>query len=161
MSLRAISRRGTVRRVVDGCATIEVSVPCSTCAQGACMGRQKPGSLTVQNLGVEAGDPVDVALAARQLNAACFGLFGPGVAWLLLLAAMSSNGMLASIGSTPGVLIGASGLIIALLVGAGIGRKSAARLAQGIAVRTLGGSVAHRSTDETQDRVPHVVQLNT
>lgn len=139
---RAVSRRGTVRGVADGCATIDVRVPCSTCAAGACIGRRKPTSLRVEAVrleeaGAAAGDQVSVSLAAGQLNSACLGLFGPGLFWLLSLAAASSLGILEHTGPWLGGLLAAGGLILALLIGSRLGRHAAGRLPGRIIVRRL------------------------
>lgn len=100
------------------------------------MSRQKPGALLVHDLPVKAGDAVDIALTAGRLAATCAGVFGPTIAWMLVLAVLGgpATGLL---GAPLGAAIGVAGIFMALLMGARSGRKSALQLAEQVRVRQV------------------------
>ena len=130
MMSRRIDRLGIVREVDQGSATIEVGVPCGGCSQIGCGSRRSAGYIQLAAAGVSPGERVRLSLDINALTRASLALFGPPLAWLalsgLLLVTLSEG----SAGGHPfGPVLFGCGMVIALGLGSGLGKRAGKRLA--------------------------------
>lgn len=116
-SVDRLTRQGVVADSGDGCATIEVGVPCDSCRQAGCVQRRDAGRFSVPGALLPIGDRVAVSLARRDLTAVCLKLFGPGLAWMLALAVIGSAEAHTGLGTSERLIIGLTGLGLALYMG--------------------------------------------
>lgn len=129
MTVRRLTRSGVVQAVSEGCATIEVGVPCGGCSQSGCMGRRSAGRIELAAVSWQPGDEVHLSLPVSRLTTASLAIFGLPTAWLagsaLVLAGFPGSGpMSAEFGP---VLIGC-GMVGAMTLGGWLGRRASGPL---------------------------------
>ena len=129
MSGRRLFREGVVLAVSEGCATIEVGVPCGGCRQVGCAGRRSTGHIELETPAGQPGDTVRLSLPASRLTRASLMTFGLPIAWLggsaLVLVHLPESG-LATFEFGPGLF--ACGMVGALLLGSWLGRRASRML---------------------------------
>lgn len=138
MNTRLLSRTGVVQQVNEGCATIEVGVPCGGCSQSGCAGRRSAGRIELAAGPWRPGDEVDLTLPVSRLTTASLATFGLPVAWLAgaaLLLASFPESRLALAGFGP-VLIGC-GMVAALILGGWLGRRASGTLDSALTAQRL------------------------
>lgn len=122
MNGRRLIRSGTVSRVGDGCALIDVSVPCTCCRVGCCGARPWSGaaSIEIENVGhatIGRGAEVALSISAGALARSSVRLFGPAIAWALCFALLAPAGW-------PAAIVGGVGLALALASGRALAVRS-------------------------------------
>lgn len=122
-----LTRQGLVAWSGEGCATIEVGVPCGSCRQAGCLQRRDTGRFTVEGAQFPVGEAVSITLARRDLTTVCMKLFGPGLAWMLALAVAGSTDVWLSLSLGMGecLCLGLTGLGLALYMGRRLVRSDA------------------------------------
>ncbi len=81
------------------------------------MQRRDAGLFTVPGTQLRVGDQVAISLSRRDLTAVCLKLFGPGLAWMLALAAIGTAEASSGLGMSERLMIGLTGLGLALYMG--------------------------------------------
>ncbi len=121
---RQLSHLGVVRNVSQGCATIEVSVPCAGCSHSGCAARRSAGQIQLAGSGLQPGDRVRLSLPASRITGLSLRLFGPPLALLVLAALMTSlfPGNLPGSNGLGPVLFGCA-MVGVLLLGSRLGRQ--------------------------------------
>lgn len=112
-----LSRQGRISAVADGCATIEVSVPCSSCPQTGCAQRLTAGQLILANVDIPVGNRISITLDRADLTGACLRLFGPSLVWLLGLACVSSSSAASHWSPVASTFVAVMGLAVSLQLG--------------------------------------------
>jgi hypothetical protein len=119
-----------VREVVEGCATIEVGVPCGGCSQVSCSARRAAGLIQLAAADIQPGEPVRLSLEINALTRASLALFGPPLAWLALSGLLLANPPEGWPGGQPlGAVLFGCGMVIALGLGSWLGQRAGQGLA--------------------------------
>lgn len=118
-----LRRQGRISAAADGCATIEVSVPCSSCPQMGCSQRLTAGQLILANVDIPVGNRISITLDRADLTGACLRLFGPSLVWLLGLAWVSSSSAASQWGPVASTLVAVTGLAVSLQLGRSLVRR--------------------------------------
>jgi hypothetical protein len=148
MNRRQLSRLGVVQEISEGCATIEVSVPCGGCSQSGCLGRRGAGRIELAAAAWQPGDEVDLSLPVSRLTTASLAAFGLPTAWLagsvLMLASYPDSG-LALAGFGP-ALIGC-GMVVALMLGGWLGRRASGSIRLAMTAQRLAAARSGESAE--------------
>lgn len=134
-----LNRTGTVLEVSDGCTSIEVSVPCSTCRLGCAGARSGARRLELTHgrtvSGLHPGDPVRLSVDASGLAKSSAMLFAPILVWAFCVASLP-----AAADWFHAMMIGA-GLAVSLVLGRHLVRGDRQRAGRLLDVRAELGAI--------------------
>jgi hypothetical protein len=151
MKVRQLSRLGVVQEISEGCATIEVSVPCGGCSQSGCAGRRSAGRIELAAAAWQPGDEINLSLPVSRLTTASLATFGLPTAWLagsvLMLASFPDSGHVLT-GFGP-VLIGC-GMVGALTLGGWLGRRASRSLRSAMTAQRLAAVRSGESAESAE-----------